>query len=165
MTATVAVPTIVVAWARRHYRRTSRPYLFGARPGDVRFDVSRGSRGRYLLTLDLERATEIGLLDLAEGDAPEDRAAHAMLLLADAVAVTLGGEPIRFICGGQQVGRVEVIDSPFGTRAVRVRGHVALTCLSWLLRAGRAGYYLGEAPSATGRQLHGRSATNGSVLT
>ena len=165
MSAAVAVPRAVVSWARRHYRRSSRPYLFEARPGDVRFDVSPGSRGRYLLTLDLERATEIGLLDLAEGDTPEDRAAHVLLLLADAVAVTLGGEPIRFLCEGQQVGRVDVIRSPFGTHAVRVRGHIALTCLSWTLREGRAGYYLGEVPSATGRQLHWRSATNGSVLT
>jgi hypothetical protein len=108
----------------------------------VRFDVIAGSRGRYLLTFDPDRAAEIGLLDGDEGT-PEDRAARALLLLADAVAAALGAEPISFVCDGQQVGRVEIIESPFGSHAVRVRGHVSLTCLSWLLREGRSGYSLG----------------------
>ena len=143
MSATVAVPPSVVSLARRHYRRTGRAYLLGALAEDVRLDVSPGSQGRYLLTLDPERAAEIGLLDLAEGYTPEDRAAHALLLLADAVAAVLGVEPIRFVSDGHQVGHVEIIESPFGSHAVRVRGPVSLTCLSWALRDGRAGYYLG----------------------
>lgn len=142
MTATVAVPRAVVVRGRRHYRRAERPYVFGALPGDVRLDVLVGSRGRYLLTFDPDRAAEIGLLDSDEG-APEDRAARALLMLADAVVCALGGEPIRFVCEGHLVGWVEIIESPFGSHAVRVRGHVSLTCLSWLLHEGRSGYSLG----------------------
>jgi hypothetical protein len=133
---------VVVVWARRHYRLARRPYLFGARPGDVRFDVLAGSRGRYLLTFDPDRAAEIGLLECDEGT-PEDRAAQALLMLADAVVCALGSEPVRFVCDGKQVGSVEIIESPFGSRAARVRGHVSLTCLSWLLHEGRSGYSIG----------------------
>jgi len=152
VTATVMVPRSVVSWARKHHRQTGRPYLLGALAGDLRLDVSPGSRGRYLLTLDPERAAQIGLLDLAEGDTPEDRAAHTLLLLADAVVAALGAEPIQFVCDGEQVGRVEVIESPFGSHAVRVRGCVSLTCLSWALRDGMAGYYLAlpEGARSTG---------------
>lgn len=142
MTTTLAVPRLVVVWASRHYRRARRPYLFGARPGDARFDVLTGSHERYLLTLDPERAAEIGLLDGGEGT-PEDRAAQVLLILADAVVCVLGGEPLRFMCDGEQVSRIAIIESPFGSQAVRVRGHVSLTCLSWLLHEGRSGYSLG----------------------
>ena len=142
MSTTVAVPPVVVAWARRHHRRTRRAYLFPARPGDCRFDVLTGSGGRYMLVMNPERATQIGLLDSNEGS-PEDRAAGALLGLADAVVCAIGAEPIRFVCDGQQVGQVEIIKSPFGSHAVRVRGHVSLTCLSWLLHQGRGGYSLG----------------------
>ena len=142
MSAKVAVPRAVVEQARKHFRQTRRPFLFGGLAGDVRFDVSPGSAGRYLLTLDPERAAEIGLLELAEGDTAEDRAAHALLLLADAVVCALGGEPVRFLCEGRQVGRVEIVESPFGSHAFRVRGHVSLTCLSYAMRDGRAGFYL-----------------------
>jgi hypothetical protein len=95
-----------------------------------------------MLALDPEHAQELDLLDGHEGSL-DDRASHVFLLLADVVVASLGGEPIRFVCDGQQVGRVEIIESPFGSRAVRVRGHVALTCLSWLLYGGRSGYSLG----------------------
>lgn len=101
MSAAVAVPRVVVVRATRHYRRARRPYLFGARPGDVRLDVLTGSHGRYLLTFDPDRAAEIGLLDGTERT-PEDRAAQTMLMLADAVVCALGGEPIRFVCDGHR---------------------------------------------------------------
>lgn len=142
MSATVAIPRAVVAWARTHYQRTGQPYLFDARPGDRRIDVLPGSNERYLLTLDPDVAEEIGLLHLVEGDTSEDRAAHLLLLLADAIVTALGGEPICFTCQRRQVGRVEVIENPFGGHAIRVRGHVALSCLSWTLHSGRAGYSL-----------------------
>jgi hypothetical protein len=141
MIATVAVPWVVIEWARRHYRRTSRPFLFGGRPGDWRFDVLAGSRGRYLLVLDPERGQELGIFDCVEGTL-EDRAARAMLELASAVVCALGAEPLRFKCEGQRVGGIEIIDSPGGGQAVRVRGHVSLTCLSWLLHRSRSGYSL-----------------------
>ena len=142
MSVTLAVPRVVVVWARSHYRRARRPYLFSARQGDVRFDASPGSRGRYLLTLDPDRGAEMGLLDLTEGDTAEDRAAHALLMLADAVVCAIGCEPVSFVCEAQQVGRIEIIKSPFGGHAVRVRGYVSLTCLSWVLHKGRSGYFL-----------------------
>ena len=148
MTATVAVPLVVVEWARRHYRRSSRPYLFEARPGDWRFDVLAGSHGRYLLVLDVEHGQELGIMNSHEGS-PEDRAAQALVGLADAVVCAIGGEPIRFVCDGQQVGRVEIIASPFGSSAVRVRGYVSLTCLSWLMHEGRSGYFLALATAAS----------------
>lgn len=139
MSATVAVPRSVVVWAGRHHRRTGRPHLYSGRPGDVRLDAL--GEGRYLLTLDPEHAEKLGILDETEGSV-EERAAQALLGLAYAVVVALGGEPISFVCEGLEVGQVEVLESPFGTRAVRVCGPVSVTCLSWLLHEGRAGYYL-----------------------
>jgi hypothetical protein len=132
---------VVIEWARRHYRRSSRPYLFEARTGDWRFDVLPGSHGRYLLALDPERGQELGLLEGAEGS-PEDHVAQVLIVLADAVVCALGGEPLDFECEGFRVGRVEIVSAPGGGHAVRVRGHVSLTCLSWLLHEGRSGYYL-----------------------
>jgi hypothetical protein len=122
-----------------------------------------------MLTLDSDDAPD-SLIACADGDSLEERTTHLMFLLADAVACAFSYEPIRFISEGRQVGRVEIIETPFGSSSVRVRGHLSLTYLSWLLWEGRAGFFLalppvmGEVPGTTGRKLQRRSArrpTNG----
>jgi hypothetical protein len=95
-----------------------------------------------MLSLDMDFAEEIGLLDQAKGDTVEEQAAHLVLLLANLPVCIIGSEPIRFLCWGRDVGLVEIIESPFGPTMVRVRDHLSLTCLSWLLFETRAGYYL-----------------------
>lgn len=155
MSVNVAVPRALIVDARRYYRETRRPLLFGLHPGDCRFDALRGEGGRYMLVMNPEHGRLLGLL---KGDR------DPMVELMEAVAVSLGCEPIRFVSGGRLVGRVEIIESPFGSSVVRVRGHLSLTYLSWLLYEGRAGYFvslLATVPPSTGRQLHGRSVADG----
>ena len=134
MSARVAVPRQLVVHARAHYRRTGCPQLFPAGPSACRLDAIAGARGRYLLVLDPERGRKLGILDDPDRD--------PMAGLMDAVAVALNLKPIRFLCDGRLVGRVEIIRSPLGTLAVRMCGHLSLTFLSWLLYEGGADFYL-----------------------
>ena len=65
-------------------------------------------------------------------------------LLADlcrVVVAGLEGLPQRFTCDGKVVGVWE-IESDDAAKSACVRGPVALTCLSWLLREERVGFYL-----------------------
>lgn len=156
MSVKVEVPRTLVVDARRYYRQTRRPLLFGVRPGDVRLDAIRGAGGRYMLVLDPEHGRQLGLLDDPDRD--------PMTGLLEAVAVALNLEPISFVSEGRRVGKVEIIETPLGTLAVRVRGHLSLTYLSWLLYEGRAGFFvslLATVPPSTRRQLQQRSATDG----
>jgi hypothetical protein len=141
VTVTIAVPRAVITQARSHYRELGRPWLFDPRPGEGLIYAVSGDTC-YLLSLDMDFAEEIGLLDLTEGDTVEERAAHLVLLLANVPVCIIGSEPIRFLCWRREVGLVEIIESPFGPTMVRVRDHLSLTCLSWLLFETRAGYYL-----------------------
>src|SRR5258708_6944088 len=63
----VEVPRVLVLWARKHYRRTARPFLFSPRSGSEWGIVALPGVADYLLMLDMVTFPLAGALATAEG--------------------------------------------------------------------------------------------------
>ena len=136
MSATAEIPADVVAAAERHYLRHRRPLLFRPRSkSDWGLLALPGDSG-YLLMLDLESCPLVGAMAPSEGTV-EERADALMAKLAHEVVGVLDGMPNSFVASGRRIGGFETVHG-----VVRVDGPVALTCLSWMLREQRTGFYL-----------------------
>ncbi len=133
---TAEIPPDVLAAAERHYLRHREPLLFAARStADWGIVALPGDSG-YMLMLDLESCPLAPAMDTGEG-AIEDRADALMERLSRHVVAVVDGLPDRFECDRRRVGGFETSHG-----VVRVDGPVGLTCLSWLLREQKTGFYL-----------------------
>ena len=148
MSAPALIPAGFVARAHRHLRRTGQPLLMRPRQrGDLALLVSKNpASGRWLVYLN-PRSVPVLYDELAdicrEPDAKESEQLTRMMLRLHRYAANAVEElPGRFECDGQTVGRVDVADhcSVFASSAL------AVSCLSWLLRAQRTGLYLQSEP-------------------
>ena len=138
MSASIEVPASVVARARRHFTKTGCPLLLRdrRRRNDWELVAIPANRG-YLLVMGPATLPAQWYVAMSEQYPQRD-------LLADLCRVVVAGIeglPQRFTCEGKVVGMWEIVSDDAANSAC-VRGPVALTCLSWLLREQRVGFYL-----------------------
>jgi len=136
VTARVEVPRAIVAQAEEHYLSKGRPLLFAPRrKADWPLAALPGDSGKWLVLLDPESPPAMVVFAAAfmyrrdYGDILERLAKGAVAALAEV--------PQRFTCDGRTVGLWEVAEG-----SVCVRGPVALSLLSFVLREQGIGFFL-----------------------
>ena len=136
MSRAVLILRRVVERAERHYFSTGKPLLYGRRrKSEWALVAIPGASGRFLVMLEPESpAGRLILLAAFMGSHKEE---DILERLAKGAVAALAEVADRFQCDGREVGRWEVV-----LDSVCVRGPVALSCLSWVLREQRIGFYL-----------------------
>ena len=134
MSAAIEVPRVFVERARVHLTRTGRPLLLRdrRRVNDWELVALPESQG-YLLTVGPTTPVAQTYVAMKRRYPHRDLTAD----LCSITAAGLAGLPRRFTCEGVTVGLWDVSED-----RVRVRGPVALSCLSWMLRDQKVGFYL-----------------------
>lgn len=130
----VEVPAAVLVRARKHLEKTGQPLLLRdrRRRGDWALVEVPGNRG-FTLLLDPESPPAQAHMAMGEMFPPRSLVAD----LAQSAAAGLEALPRRFTCEGTTVGIWEIVGE-----CAWVRGPVALTLLSRLLREQRIGFYV-----------------------
>jgi hypothetical protein len=145
MSTGIEVPVLVVERARMHLAKTGTPLLLRDRRRRNDWPlVALPSNLGYLLLLHPETPPAQMYFAMAERNPERDVLAD----IAKLAATALEDVPRRFVCGGQVVGLWEIVPTE-AAQTVCVRGPVALTLLSWFLRARKVGFYvtLSEVPA------------------
>ena len=123
------IPATFLEQARQHLRRTGRPFVYG-----------RQGRDRELVAMQNPASGRWALYAVPE-PLPVGRFAIAELQMKLSECATSAVErlPSRFVCDGQEVGRLDVCDG-----VAFVSDAVALSCLSFVLRRHepRTGFFL-----------------------
>ena len=134
MSAAIEVPRVFVDQARVHLSRTGQPLLTRdrRRVRDWEFVAMPDSQG-YLIMVGPTTHVAQTLVAMKRRYPQRDLAVD----LCSITAAALEGLPRRFTCEGLTVGLWEASDA-----RVCVRGAVALSCLSWMLRNQKVGCYL-----------------------
>ena len=134
MSASIEVPRDFVDRARAHLARTGRPLLLRdrRRVNDWQLVALPETQG-YLITVGPTTPVAQTYVAMKHRYPHRDLTAD----LCSVTAAGLEGLPRRFTCDGLTVGLWDVSESH-----VCVRGPVALSCLSWMLRQQKVGFYL-----------------------
>lgn len=134
MSAALEVPRRLVVRARLHVTATGRPLLTRdrRRVNDLELIALPSSLG-FVLTVGPTTPVAQVYVALAQRNPDRDLAAD----LCSITAAGLDGLPRRFTCEGLTVGLWDHSDA----RAC-VRGPIALSCFSWMLRQQKAGFYV-----------------------
>jgi hypothetical protein len=146
MSASVSIPASFLARARRHLRRTGQPLLLPPRrpcadwgllveknPASERWAVLFDPSFIAVLWRELEM--------VADPAKPEEEQGEGFTVFMEKLtrlaAVAVKDLPDRFECHGWPVGRMDLCDG-----VVFVSNTLALSCLSWVLRQQRTGFFL-----------------------
>lgn len=137
MSAPASISASFVSHARRHLRRTGRPFVYGPRRHTDIGLLACPNPASARWTLITDTSTLPGIME--EALLAKDQSADLLVRLTKYAAVAVEGLPSRFECEGAPVGRMDVCDGvPF------LSDGLALSCLSYLLRCHdpRTGFFL-----------------------
>ncbi len=146
MSTSVSIPASFLARARRHLRRTGRPLLLPPRRpyADWGLLVEKNHASeRWAVLFDPSFIAVLWteLETVADPAKPEEEQGEGFTMfmekLARLAAIAVKDLPDRFECQGRPVGRMDLCDG-----VVFVSNALALSCLSWLLRDQRTGFFM-----------------------